>query len=34
VTRVDLRPYIGTEGEHNPVVDELERIRKVMEEKK
>lgn len=34
VHRVDLRPYIGTEGERNPVVEELERIRKVMEEKK
>jgi hypothetical protein len=31
VNRVDLRPYIGTEGEHDPVVEELERIRKVME---
>lgn len=34
VNRVDLRPYIGTEGERDPVVEELERIRKVMEEKK
>lgn len=33
VNRVDLRPYIGTEGERDPVVEELERIRKVMEEK-
>lgn len=34
MNRVDLRPYIGTEGELDPVVEELERIRKVMEEKK
>jgi len=34
VNRVDLRPYIGTEGERDPVVEELERIRKVMEQKK
>jgi hypothetical protein len=34
VNRIDLRPYIGTEGEHDPVVEELERIRKVMEQKK
>jgi hypothetical protein len=32
--QIDLRPYIGTEGERDPVVEELERIRKVMEEKK
>lgn len=31
VHRIDLRPYIGTEGERNPVAEELERIRKVME---
>ncbi len=34
VNRIDLRPYIGTEGEHDPVVEELERIRKVMEQGK
>ncbi|OHC74682.1 MAG: hypothetical protein A3G18_06855 [Rhodospirillales bacterium RIFCSPLOWO2_12_FULL_58_28] len=34
VNRVDLRPYIGSEGELDPVVEELERIRKVMEKKK
>jgi hypothetical protein len=34
VNRIDLRPYIGTEGEHDPIVEELERIRKVMETKK
>ena len=34
VNRIDLRPYIGTEGEHDPIVEELERIRKVMEAKK
>ncbi len=30
-TRVDLRPYLGTEGEREALVDELERIRKVLE---
>lgn len=34
VNRIDLRPYIGTEGEHDAVVEELERIRKVMEARK
>lgn len=33
VNRVDLRPYPSTEGERNPVVEELERIRQVMEKK-
>jgi len=33
VNHIDLRPYIGTEGERNPVVEELERIRGVMEKK-
>ena len=33
VNRIDLRPYIGTEGERDPIVEELERIRKVMENK-
>lgn len=33
VNRIDLRPYTGTEGEHDPVVEELERIRKVIEKK-
>ncbi len=33
VNRIDLRPYLGTEGEHDPVVEELERIRKVLEQK-
>jgi len=28
---IDLRPYIGTEGERDPLVEELERIRKIME---
>ena len=31
---IDLRPYIGTEGERDPIVEELERIREVMEKKK
>jgi hypothetical protein len=34
VTQVDLRPYLGSEGERDPIVEELERIRKVLEEKK
>ncbi len=29
--RVDLRPFIGSEGELEPIVEELERIRKVAE---
>ncbi|HUW36779.1 MAG TPA: hypothetical protein VMV91_05555 [Rhodocyclaceae bacterium] len=33
VNRIDLRPYIGTEGERDPIVEELERIRGVMEKK-
>ena len=33
INRIDLRPYLGTEGEHDPVVEELERIRKVLEKK-
>ena len=31
VNRVDLRPYIGSEGNTDPVVEELERIRAVVE---
>lgn len=34
VSRIDLRPYAGTEGERNPIVEELERIRKIMQQKK
>jgi len=33
VNRIDLRPYVGTEGERDPIVEELERIRAVMEKK-
>jgi hypothetical protein len=33
INRIDLRPYVGTHGEHDPVVEELERIRKVLEQK-
>ena len=29
--RVDLRPYIGSEGEQDPIVEELEKLRKVAE---
>lgn len=31
VNRIDLGPYLGSEGERDPVVEELERIRKIME---
>lgn len=31
VNRIDLRPYIGTEGERDPIVEELVRIREDME---
>jgi len=34
VNRIDLRPYIGSEGERDPLVEELERIRAVMEKHK
>ena len=33
LTRIDLRPYLRTEGEHDPIVEELEMIRKVLEKK-
>lgn len=29
--RIDLRPYFRTEGEYDPLVEELEKIRKVLE---
>lgn len=29
--KIDLQPYIGSEGERNPVVDELEKLRKLAE---
>ena len=31
--KVDLRPYIGTEWKRDPIVEELERLRKSMERK-
>jgi hypothetical protein len=34
VHRIDLRPYLWSAGEHDPVVEELERIRQVMEKSK
>lgn len=34
VNRIDLRPYLGSEGERDPVVEELEQIRKAIEKKK
>lgn len=33
VTQLDLRPFLGSEGERNPIVEELERIRKAIEQK-
>lgn len=33
ITRIDLRPYLRTEGEHDPIVEELEKIRKALEKK-
>ncbi|MDG4476413.1 hypothetical protein [Thiovibrio frasassiensis] len=30
---IDLRGYLGSEGNHDPIVEELERIRKIMEKK-
>ena len=30
---IDLRPFLGTENEHNPIVEELEKIKKVLEQK-
>lgn len=29
--RIDLRPYIGSEGERDPIVEELEKMRKIAE---
>ncbi|MFE8073515.1 hypothetical protein QQM79_20900 [Marinobacteraceae bacterium S3BR75-40.1] len=29
--RIDLRPYIGTEGERDPLVEEMERLRKLVQ---
>ncbi len=28
---IDLRPYIGTEGERDPLVDEVEKLRKLVQ---
>ena len=33
VTQIDLRPYIGSEGETSPIVEELERIREVLKKR-
>ncbi len=30
---IDLRGYLGSEGNHDPLVEELEKIRKIMEKK-
>ena len=29
--RIDLRPYIGTEGEQDPLVEEIEKLRKLVQ---
>jgi hypothetical protein len=34
VNRIDLRAYLGSEGERDPIVEELEQIRKAIEKKK
>lgn len=31
ISRIDLRPYIGSEGDRDPIVEELERIRQTLE---
>lgn len=31
VSHIDLRPYIGSEGDYNPVVEELGKLRQVAE---
>ncbi|MBA3352905.1 MAG: hypothetical protein H0U23_10850 [Blastocatellia bacterium] len=33
VHRIDLRPHLGSEGERDPIVEELEHIRKAIEKK-
>jgi hypothetical protein len=33
VNHIDLMPYIGSEGERDPVVDELEKLRKLIEKR-
>jgi hypothetical protein len=30
-THIDLRPYLGSEGERDPLVEEVEKVRKVLE---
>jgi hypothetical protein len=34
VNHVDLRPFVGSEGERDPLVDELEKIRELLERQK
>ncbi len=31
ITHIDLRPYLGSEGERDPLVEEVEKVRKVLE---
>lgn len=33
VSRIDLRPYLNAEGEYEPIVEELKKIREIMEKK-
>lgn len=33
VNRIDLRPYLGSEGERDPIVEELEKIKQAIEKK-
>lgn len=34
VSHIDLTPYIGSEGERDPIVDELEKMRAILEKRK
>jgi hypothetical protein len=34
VNRIDLRPYLGSEGEKDPIVEELKKIGQAIEKKK
>lgn len=34
VNHIDLTPYIGSEGERDPIVDELEKMRAILEKRK
>lgn len=34
VNHIDLRPFVGSEGEREPLVDEVEKIRQLLEKRK